>query len=150
MSWGNTENYGNMGLYNTAADIPDEPVQTAPTTNNDKIKIMIDGKELKTDVAPIIKNDRTLVPFRALLQALDSEVGWDDSTKTVTSSKDGMTIQLQIGNVIALVNGEEKTLDTAPEIVDDRTLIPLRFVSENLKYKVDWDGETRVITISTK
>lgn len=150
MSWGNTENYGNMGLYNTAADIPDEPVQAVPTTNNDKIKIIIDGKELKTDVAPIIKNDRTLVPFRALLQALDSEVGWDDSTKTVTSSKDGMTIELQIGSVTALVNGEEKTLDTAPEIVEDRTLIPLRFVSENLKYKVDWDGEARVITISTK
>lgn len=115
----------------------------------DDITVLLNGNAIEFDVAPIIENDRTLVPLRAIFEALGAEVEWDGTTQTVISAKGDDTCVFQIGNDQMFVNGEAKTLDVAAKIVDDRTLIPLRAVSEAYSCVVDWDGETRTVTIVT-
>lgn len=120
----------------------------APATADD-ITVLLNGNVIEFDVAPIIENDRTLVPLRAIFEALGAQVEWDGTTETVISAKGDDTCIFQIGNDKMFVNGEAKTLDVAAKIVDDRTLIPLRAVSEAYNCTVDWNGETRTVTITT-
>lgn len=115
----------------------------------DDITVLLNGNAVEFDVAPIIENDRTLVPLRAVFEALGAAVEWDASTQTVISQKGDNSCVFQIGNDQMFVNGEAKTLDVAAKIVDDRTLIPLRAVSEAYGCDVEWDGDTRTVTITS-
>ena len=115
----------------------------------DDITVLLNGDAIEFDVAPIIENDRTLVPLRAIFEALGAEVEWDGDNQTVISAKGDDTCIFQIGNDKMFVNGEAKTLDVAAKIVEDRTLIPLRAVSEAYSCTVDWDGDTRTVTITS-
>ena len=96
------------------------------------ISVVIDEVSQKYDVMPIIENGRTLVPLRGIFEALKAEVKWDDATKTVTATKGDTKVMLVIGNTLAKINDKEITLDVAAKIVDGRTLVPVRFVSEAL------------------
>ena len=88
------------------------------------------------DAAPYVANDRTYVPFRALGEALGAEVVWDNDARTVTYTLGKTEVVMTIGETTYTVNGEEKTMDVAPEITDDRTYVPVRFVGEALGFKV--------------
>lgn len=118
--------------------------------NNSRITVSIDSQNINFDTNPVIKNDTTLVGFRAILEALGAEVSWNGETKTVTANKDGINIVLKIDSNIATVNGEEKTLLTPPEIISNSTMIPVRFISEQLGMMVDWDGTNQHISITSK
>jgi len=101
---------------------------------------------------PVIKNNRTLVPIRAIVEALGGTVGWDGTEKKVTVTLGSTTIELWIGKNTARVNGVSKPIDSTnpkvvPEIINDRTMLPLRFVTENLGCQVQWDDTTQTITI---
>lgn len=114
------------------------------------ILIKVNGTFLNPDVPPIIQNDRTMVPFRFIFEALNASVTWDPNTKTVIGTKAGTNITLKIGNTIANVNGHEKRLDSPPIIYSDRTLVPVRFIAENLETPVGWDAENRIVVIGTE
>ena len=114
------------------------------------IKVIVDDSELLLDVAPEIRSGRTLVPLRAIFEALDATVSWDDATRTVTAKQGDTTIVLQIDNPIAQVNGKPVRLDQAPVISGGRTLVPVRFVSEALGAQVMWDGDTRTVFIDSR
>lgn len=116
----------------------------------DPIRARLDGRELDLTVAPIIENSRTLFPMRGLLEALGASVNWDPATRTVMSTLNGTTIVAQIGNTQASVNGKVVTLDVPPRIVEDRTLVPLRFFVENFGMSVSWEDETRTVVIETE
>ena len=88
------------------------------------------------DAAPYVANDRTYVPFRALGEALGAEVAWDNDARTVTYTLGDTKIVMTIGEKTYTVNGEEKTMDVAPEITGERTYVPVRFVGEALGFKV--------------
>ena len=88
------------------------------------------------DAAPYVANDRTYVPFRALGEALGAEVVWDNDARTVTYTLGSTEVVMTIGEKTYTVNGEEKTMDVAPEITNDRTYVPVRFVGEALGFKV--------------
>ena len=88
------------------------------------------------DAAPYVANDRTYVPFRALGEALGAEVEWDNDARTVTYTLGKTEVVMTIGETTYTVNGEEKTMDVAPEISGDRTYVPVRFVGEALGFKV--------------
>lgn len=88
------------------------------------------------DAAPYVANDRTYVPFRALGEALGAEVEWDNDARTVTYTLGKTEVVMTIGETTYTVNGEEKTMDVAPEITGDRTYVPVRFVGEALGFKV--------------
>lgn len=111
-------------------------------------QIILDDKAIVFDVPPIIENDRTLVPLRAIFEALGANVIWDDPTQTVTATKEGTEIKLTIGGQ-TYKNGTPVTLDVPAKIINDRTMVPLRFVSEALGAKVNWNGETETIYITS-
>lgn len=114
-----------------------------------EISVSVDGKTVRFETQPFIRNDSTLVGFRAILESLGAEVTWDENTRTVVAKKDNTEIILVIDSIKATVNGEEKTLLTAPEIVNGSTMIPVRFISEELGMKVDWDQENRHISVTS-
>ena len=103
------------------------------------------------DAAPYIKSDRTYVPVRYLAYMLgvtEENVSYDEATKTVTIKKDDKEVQLVIGSTSIMVNGEAKTMDVAPEITNDRTFLPARYVAEGLGYSVGWNPTTQSVIIS--
>lgn len=102
----------------------------------------------KMDIAPIIVNGRTLVPFRTIFEELGFNINWNGATKSITATRQGTTINLQINNTQASVNGKTVQLDVAPTITNDRTLVPLRFVAESSGAFVDWNAEKKTITIN--
>jgi len=113
----------------------------------DDISVLINGQKVEFDVQPQIINERTMVPLRAIFEALGATVDWDDATKTVTSEMNGVKISLTIGTNIITVNGVDKEIDVPAQIVEERTLVPVRAISESFNCTVGWDGETRTVTI---
>ncbi len=101
------------------------------------------------DTAPVIKDSRTLLPIRYVATPLGAEVGWDPDSRKVTISHNGTKIEMWIGKSTALVNGVEKLIDpnnpqVAPIILPPgRTMLPLRFISENLGCQVDWNNNLK-------
>ncbi|MBE7054331.1 MAG: hypothetical protein E7391_08720 [Ruminococcaceae bacterium] len=117
---------------------------------DDEIKILLDGTLLEMDQTPIIVDGRTLVPLRAIFEGLGALVTWDDSTKCATGIKDGKEIKITIDNKVAKVDGKDVTLDVGAQIVNSRTLVPVRFISESLGCEVDWDANTKTVIITSK
>ncbi|MBR6524106.1 MAG: N-acetylmuramoyl-L-alanine amidase [Clostridia bacterium] len=115
----------------------------------DDIKLFLDGNPISCDVPPTIINDRTMVPVRAFLEALDARVSWNDEKKQVTARTDDTKIILVIGSNVAYVNSVLKSLDSPPVIVNSRTLVPVRFISESLGYEVRWVEKSRSVFIKT-
>jgi len=113
------------------------------------IKVTIDGTNQTYDVMPVIENGRTLVPMRAIFESLGATIEWDDSTKTVKGTKGDVSVELTIGNTVAKVNGNDATLDVPAKIVSDRTMVPVRFISESLGCNVGWDDATKTVIITT-
>ncbi len=113
-----------------------------------EVKVYLDGNMLGFDEPPIIEDGRTLVPLRAIFEALGADVGWDGETSTVTAQKEQAKIELQIGSRAAYINNQPVELDVPGRIVNDRTMVPLRFVSEALGARVDWDGSARTVQIT--
>ena len=113
------------------------------------VNLQLDGQTIETDVPPIIESGRTLVPYRALLEAMGAEVFWEQDANMATAILGSHRVQVTIDNTTAFVNGITKQMDVPPRIVDSRTMIPLRFVLENLNCTVDWDNDTRTVLITS-
>ena len=96
---------------------------------------------------PVIKNERTLVPVAIIVEEMGGTVEWDDATKTATLKLNDDTIKLTIGSTTAYLNDVATELDVEPEIINDRTMLPIRFIAESFKFSVLWDGETQTIVI---
>lgn len=113
------------------------------------VKVLVDGVAQRYDQPPVIINDRTMVPLRAIFQQLGAKIDWDGKTRTVTSFKSGRVVELTIGNSTAYIDRKPQELDQPPEIVGDRTMVPIRFVSEAMGAGVAWDEATRTVSIDT-
>lgn len=123
-------------------------VSAAKNTND--IKIEIDGKNVISDVAPFINNERTLVPIRVISENLGYNVNWDNNSRKVTVKNNDKTIELFIGKKKVNVNGANNSIDVAPMIKNERTFVPLRFISESFDNDVNWDKGTRTVKINKK
>ncbi len=137
-----------FGLEPDASTVEWAKNNTASNGGGD-IKVLVNGGELSFDQPPIIKDSRTLVPLRAIFEALGAEVDWDGDTRTVTASKGKTTVVLTVDSASYTVNGSEKTLDVPAQIVNSRTLVPVRAVSESFGCEVEWDGDTRTVVINS-
>lgn len=121
----------------------------------DSITVLLDGQALSFDVEPQIINSRTMVPMRAIFTALGASVDWVDEHKLIIASKNTNLITMMIDQPIMhignLETGEQKTvqLDSPPVIVDSRTLVPVRAISDALGVGVDWNEETRTVILSS-
>ncbi len=114
----------------------------------DDIRVTLNGNAIAFDQPPIIQNDRTLVPVRAIFETLGAEVYWDGDTQTVLSQKGETFVQFKIGSNIMTINGRDITLDVPAQILNDRTLVPVRAIAEAYGCKVDWDGGSKTVIIS--
>ncbi len=119
-----------------------------------KTSYYVDNQLQTMDTAPIIKDSRTLLPIRYVAEAIGAKVAWNNTERKVTITLKGTTMELWIGKNYARVNGEYKFIDSTntavtPIIIEPgRTMLPLRFVSENLGAKVDWNSSKREVTVT--
>jgi hypothetical protein len=143
---GNSQS-ANMTITNVAGvSITDGSI--APQAPSDNITVLVNGTAVIFDQPPIIENGRTLVPLRAIFEALGAKVDWNQSTQTVTAIRGDTTVTLTIGSNTLNRNGEQVTLDVPAQLVGGRTLVPARAVAESFGAKVEWDAGTRTVTIT--
>lgn len=120
----------------------------------DTPKVTFNGVEMEFETAPYIKNDFTMVPFRAIFEAMGAVVGWDEESRSVMgyleTENELTAVGMQIGLPYAIINGEMIDLDIPAEITNDFTFVPIRFVAENLGANVEWDHENYTVVITTK
>lgn len=113
------------------------------------IQININNEKFENQTEATIINDRVLVPMREIFEYFGAKVYWDGGTKTVTAVTDGDAVILQIDNDKLFKPGEDPVeLDVAPTIINDRTMVPIRAVAAGLGADVDWDGDTRCVSIT--
>ena len=104
--------------------------------------VNVDNEAVIYDAAPVIRNDRTLVPIRIITEALGGKVDWNGATKEVTLSINDKEIKMTIGKAL-------EKYGVAPVIIDGRTFVPVRFVADELGANVAWDDATKTVTIKT-
>ena len=120
-----------------------------PVSAENDIIVKLDGQTISFDVPPQVINERTMVPLRAVFEALGATVDWNQDTRTVISEKDGIKISLTIDSSVMYVNGKAVSLDSPACVVDNRTLVPIRAISEAYNATVDWDNNTRTVNITS-
>jgi hypothetical protein len=96
---------------------------------------------------PVIEEGRTLVPMRFLFEQMDKEVEWNQDTQTATVTGDSARIAFSIDDDTATVNNQSQTMDVPARLINGNTMIPVRFLSENLGYDVQWDADRGIISI---
>ena len=120
----------------------------------DKLEAKVFGKTVANDVAPIITNDRTMLPARFVAENLGAVVSWDEADRIVTikgknlKTGEDVTIIITIDKATATVNGGEINLDSPAFIRNDRTYTPVRFIAEQLGADVNWDENERNVIIT--
>ncbi|RKD24034.1 hypothetical protein BEP19_06395 [Ammoniphilus oxalaticus] len=120
--------------------------QVDAATSN--IQLVIEGKTYQPDTPPKIVNGRTLVPIAVVAEALGAKVTWDGKQRKVEISGKSVELSMWIGQAKAILNGQEISMDAPPRIVQDRTLVPLRFIGQALGANVGWDDATRTVVVN--
>lgn len=114
------------------------------------VDLYVDTVKLEPDSPPVIVDGRTLVPVRAIFEALGAEVQWDPATRTASGTRGDTTVSVQIDNTTAYVNGEARVLDVPAQLINNRTMVPARFISESFGSRVFWDPATQSVRVSSK
>lgn len=110
----------------------------------------VNGEAVSVDengIAPRIIDDRTLLPLRSVIESLGGSIVWNESDSSVTVNQNGNTVTFTIGSNNVNVNGQTQTIDSAPEIINDRTMLPIRAAAETLGMRVEWSEPTQTITV---
>ncbi|MDQ0888936.1 hypothetical protein QFZ81_004024 [Paenibacillus sp. V4I9] len=137
------------GIYATNSGHPKGTPPSPKEPERIPMKVKFNGNQMnfENEQLPIFKNGVTLIPLRVIFEALGAKVEWNQDTDTVTATKGNTTIILSVGDTNAIVNGSVVKLELPSEIINNKTMIPLRFVSEALGAKVDWINYTRTVLI---
>lgn len=114
------------------------------------IQITVDGKNVVFEQQPVLQDDRTLVPLRAIFEALNAHVKWIEDSQTAVAEKRSNYISIQIGNKEMYKNGSPIPLEVPAQLINGRTMVPLRAVAEALDATVEWNNATNTITIQSK
>lgn len=137
-----------LGDKTSTLSLYDENTKLIKMKIND-VNYSINGEGKKMDAKPFIKNDRTLVPLRFIVEAIGGEVNWDNDNRIVTVNSKGKTIELPIDSKTIKIDGNDVNIDQAAIIKGDRTFVPIRFIAENLDMVVNYINDTREIEISS-
>lgn len=123
----------------------------AEGNSEDAIQLIVDGMNITELSSPVIENDRMLVPIRFVSEEVGAEVDWDDVNRMVSVEKDNRSMHLWIGSRLVEYNNGEiyKLSDVAPKIINDRTYVPLRVVSNALEIGIRWDESTRTVYVDS-
>jgi len=126
------------------------------TVGASDITAVYNGEMIWFDTPPMMVNDRVMVPMRAIFENLGANVEWIDAHELIIATKGVNIITMQIGsnNMIIqdVVANEQQVieLDVPPQVIDDRTLVPVRAIAEGLSATVEWVDETQTVVIKTK
>jgi len=112
--------------------------------DNDEIDIGV-----YEEIVPVIVNNRTMVPIRSIVTVLGGVVKWDDNDEKISIEYNDRKIEMRVNDNNITVDGKNRYSDVPPMIIKDRTMVPLRFVTENLGLSVNWDGKNKKIDINT-
>ena len=137
-----------LGNKTSTIALYDESTRLIKMKIND-VNYSINGESKKMDAKPFIKNNRTLVPLRFVVEALGGEVNWDGENRLVSVNSNGKNIELKIDSPIIKIDGKDVKIDQAAIIKGDRTYVPIRFIAENLDMIVNYINESREIEISS-
>jgi hypothetical protein len=135
-----------IGLY-TASESYKLYLARGGTPKPKEVNVNIDGNLIKFDQPALLLGGSTVVPVRGVFEKLGASVEWNQATQTITAKKDSTLILLKIGSKTMTINNEPKALDVAPQTINNRTMIPLRAVSEALGAKVSWDKKANTAYI---
>lgn len=114
------------------------------------VDLYVDTTKVETDTPPTVVDGRTLVPVRAIFEAIGATVTWDNDTRTATGIRGGVVVTIQIDNTTAYVNGEARTLDVPAQIINNRTMVPARFISESMGCDVTWYQPTQTVGVANE
>jgi len=114
-----------------------------------KINVSIDSNPVEFTTDPVSQNGTTLVPMRKIFESLGCTVSWEDSTRTITATKDTVEIKLTLDSTVAYKNGKLINLTVAPQSINGSTYVPPRFVAESLGCNVGWDNDSQTVLITT-
>lgn len=109
--------------------------------------MVVNGIPKAIDAAPVIRNGRTLLPVRAVVEEMGGEVIWNSELQQATLKYGSYTIVLTVDSTQAIVDDNARILDSAPLIINGRTFLPIRFIAESFGFEVKWSGEEQKITI---
>ena len=123
-------------------------VQPAPVYAEENISVYVNGEKLDFDVAPRTVNDRTMVPMRRVFEALGAEVIWNGDHGIITAVKGATKLHLTVGSDVMMKNLVPIKLDAGAMLLDERTLVPVRAVSEAFGCTVEWNEETSSVLIN--
>ncbi len=123
-------------------------ISTISVMAEQPISVYVNGEKLAFDVEPVLLNDRTMVPMRKIFETLDAVVSWNDDTQTASGVKNGVRVSVTIDSPEARVGNETKSLDQPPVLLNGRTLVPLRFISESFGAEVEWVDATQTVNIT--
>lgn len=140
---------GKKLLHGTSSDFTDNI--SGPTTilfTIDSKQAEVNGRAVTLDVTPFIFNKSTYLPFRALGEMLQAEVNWSNENRTSIFKKGDTTIELFVDYPMVYVNGKAQSLDNGAMIISNRTMVPVRFISEILGAQVDWNKDDRTVTVT--
>ena len=114
---------------------------------NNPVYVKFNDDILGFDEPPIIEDGSTLVPMRFLFEQMGADVEWDSETQTATATLDNKAVTFSIDNVNARINNKPAKMDVPARLVNGKTMVPLRFLSENMGYDVDWDADSRTAIV---
>lgn len=125
------------------------PVMAGMEGEGSLVTVKVANSELEFDQPPIIVEGRTLVPFRAIFEALGANVEWNAENREVIGTRGDNIIKMSIDNPVIEINGERVTLDVPAQIVNSRTMVPIRAISDGLDETVKWNPNTKTVEITT-
>ena len=133
-----------------------QPSETTPAAPADDVITVILKEEITSEEAkvefpdqqPVIVEGRTLVPARGVFEDLGYEVAWEDATQTAIVKNDAISIKIPIGQKYLLVDDKQVEIDVPAQLINSRTMLPLRAISQALGMLVDWDGDTNTVYIT--
>lgn len=116
---------------------------------NDEIRVYLDGKKIEFDVKPQTINGRTMVPIRAIFEAMGATVSWDDATETAVCTKDETVIKMTVDNNVMYINDTVVNMDVSPVVINGRTLAPARYAAEAFGAEVNWSDKNKIVSLTT-
>lgn len=123
---------------------------TFASAENDVVTVMVDNEQVEfEDQTPVIIEGHTLVPVRAVFEKAGAQVSWDQDTQTATIIKDKYTVTIKYGESVMRKNGVEIELEQPADVINNRTMIPVRAIAEAMDFSVTWDGHHSLILVST-
>ncbi len=135
-----------LGLATTGVGV----VHAQTVTSAPYVRVFVDGQPVSFDVPPIVALGRVLVPLRGVFNRLGAVVTWDPGTQTVLAARGDTSITLRIGDTEAHINGQPTLMDVPALLVDGRTMVPLRFISQALGSQVSWDAASTTVQIASE